>query len=218
VVADVDEDGDTKADERTVVESEGKEVDGRAIIHGARGNVEREASDLFREENAEVITKISADEAKTDVSAKNKSAADGKNDTSDDVDDEFDGLTVVNRLQHVLDGSEARLVGDHLIVEIVTSETNDEDDDAIHNASSQVVATEQTSQELSLVLRACNNVPHERVEEHMGQDEVHTRVLQVHTLLDLLKVHDFTELTNSFHYNAFSTVVLILLKELVLIF
>ena len=193
MVADVDEEGDSEADERTVVESEGEEVDGRTVIHGAGGDVEREASDLLRQENAEVVTKISADEAETDVSTKNEGIADDEEETSDDVDDELDSLTLVDGLKHVLDGGEARLVGDHLVVEVVTGEANDEDDDTVDDAGGLVVATEEASQELGLVLGARNDVPHEGVEQDVRKDEVDARVLQVDGLLDLLKVHHFAE-------------------------
>jgi len=199
MVADVDEESNSTTNDRTVIDSECKEVDRRAVVHGARRDVEREASDLLRKEEAEVITKISANETKTVVSTKNESVTNDKKDTGKDVDDQFDGFTLVDRLKHVLDGSETGLSRDHLIVDVITSQTQDEDDDTVDNACSLGVTTENaTAQELGLVLSTSNDVPHERIENHMSKNKIHKRVIQIDTLLDLFKVHHFTELT-SFH-------------------
>jgi len=205
VVADEDEESNTATNDGTVVDGEGKEVQRRTVVHGAFADVEREASDLLGEKDAKVVTKVSTDEAKADVSTKNESSAHSEDEASDDVDDELDVGPVVGALQEVLDGSEARLPHEHLVVEPVTSETDDEDDDAIHDAGGLVVATEEPREEVCLVLSASNDVPHERVEDHMGEHKRNEHVLQIHALLDLLKAHYVTEL-GTLHYLSYTQI------------
>jgi len=199
MVACVNEDSHEEANDRAVVDSEGKEVEGRTVIHGAAGDVEGEASDLLVKEETEVVTKICADETKADVGAKNKDVTDEKNNASNDVDDELDSSPVVGDLKDVLNGSEPGLVRDHLVVEIITSETNDEDEDTVHDACSLPVTTEHLfREELGLVLCTSNDVPDKRIEQHVAENKIDAGILKVHSLLELLEVQKITNL-NAFH-------------------
>jgi len=196
-----------------VVDGESEEVDGRSVVHGARSDVEGEALDLAREEDAEIVTEVSADETKTDVSAENESATPEKEDESNDINDikitalELDdgleaeaweieeGLDV----EHTLERGEAGLLGDHLVVDVVTSETDGEDDDAVEDASGLVVAAEEAGEELSLVLETGDDVPHERVEEDVEEHGVDHGVLEVHAFLDLLPAEVLAGLVKVIH-------------------
>jgi len=193
VIASVDEDSDTEANDGAVVDCKGEEVDGGTVVHGAAGDVEGETGDLLVEKEAKVITEISADEAKTDVGAKNEDITDEKKNTSDDVDDQFKTLSAILSSKDVLNRSETGLLGDHLVVDVITGETKDEDDDTVDDARKLAVATEELSQELGLVLCAGHDVPHERVEQNVCENQVHERICQINRFLEVFQAESVAE-------------------------
>ena len=202
MVASENQDGDKETKKGTIVDGESKEVQRRTVIHRAGRNVEGEALDFTWKEEAEIVTKISATKTKLVVSTQNKSTTTSKEDSREDVDCK----TSVLPLKHLFKGSETRLLFNDVLIEIITSETNDEDEDTIDGTSNETslitgfLAAEHTlGKEPGVVLQTSNDVPVERVEDNMSEHNVHQRIVKVKSRLDCSPVNELREPLQCFH-------------------
>jgi len=135
MVASEDQDGDKDTKKGTIVDSECKEVQRRTIIHRASRDVEGEAMDFTWKVEAEIVTKISTTKTKLIVSTQNKNTTTSKENSSEDVDNKTSVMPLL--LKHLFKRHERRLLFNDVVIEIITSETNDEDENTIHSTSNK---------------------------------------------------------------------------------
>lgn len=150
-----------------------QEVDGRAIIHGAGSDVEGEPSHLGREEEAKVVTEVSAHDAELVSRAKHK---DDTNSVEGSAHAE--GIEVV-----LLTKVDLGLGVNSELEKVVTGTADREDDDGEEVDGNSGVAEENLGEGVPLVLVSGGDVPEKRVENDVGGGEPEKLVGEVDVLL-----------------------------------